>query len=95
MLDAMAEFWPQGASWTRPHGGLFLWAQVPEHIDTLQFLQERAVKEKVAYVPGVHFYPNLDGGRHAMRLNFSYADPDTIVEGSRRLGRALKKGLSE
>jgi len=95
MLDAMAEFWPQGASWTRPHGGLFLWAQVPEHIDTLQFLKERAVKEKVAYVPGVHFYPNLDGGRHAMRLNFSYADPDTIVEGSRRLGRALKKGLSE
>lgn len=95
MLDAMAEFWPQGATWTRPHGGLFLWAQVPESIDTLKFLGERAIEEKVAYVPGVHFYPNQDGGRNAMRLNFSYSDPETIVEGSRRLGTALKKGLNE
>ncbi len=92
MLDALVEFWPEGCSWTHPQGGLFLWARVPESIDTLDFFAD-AVEEKVAYVPGVHFYPNTDGGQNAMRLNFSYAPPDSIVEGIRRLGQALKKRL--
>ncbi|MCP4541261.1 MAG: PLP-dependent aminotransferase family protein [Chloroflexi bacterium] len=92
MLDALVEFWPEGCSWTRPQGGLFLWAKVPESIDTQEFFAD-AVKQKVAYVPGVHFYPNQDGGHNAMRLNFSYAPPDAIVEGIRRLGVALRRRL--
>jgi 2-aminoadipate transaminase len=92
MLDALAEFWPEGCSWTRPQGGLFLWARVPEAINTTDFFQE-ALSKKVAYVPGVHFYPNQDGGHHAMRLNFSYSTPDLIVEGIHRLGTALKEVL--
>jgi 2-aminoadipate transaminase len=93
MLDSLAEFWPEGCSWTHPMGGLFLWARVPESIDTTEFLHERALKEKVAYVPGVSFYPNADGGFDAMRLNFSFSDPAKIVEGIRRLGQALKETL--
>jgi 2-aminoadipate transaminase len=92
MLDALAEFWPEGSSWTHPQGGLFLWARVPEPLDTLEFAKT-AIAEKVAYVPGIHFYPNRDGGHNAMRLNFSYCPPETIVEGIRRLGVALKKAL--
>jgi len=93
MLDALAEFWPEECCWTHPDGGLFLWAQVPGGFDTREFLTQ-ALEEKVAYVPGIHFYPNEDGGFDAMRLNFSYSSPDTIVEGIRRLGVALKKRLS-
>lgn len=93
MLDALTEFWPDGSSWTHPQGGLFLWARVPESIDTTDFLNQVAIKEKVAYVPGISFYPNQDGGRNAMRLNFSFCQPDLIVEGIRRLGVALKKVL--
>ena len=92
MLDALAEFWPDSCSWTRPQGGLFLWAKVPESIDTVEFLKD-AVAQKVAYVPGVNFYPNRDGGHNAMRLNFSYCAPDLIVEGIHRLGTALKQVL--
>jgi 2-aminoadipate transaminase len=92
MLDALAEFWPAECSWFRPQGGLFLWAWAPESIDAAEFL-ETALKEKVAYVPGVNFYPNEDGGYNAMRLNFSYCPPERIVEGVRRLGTALKKAL--
>jgi 2-aminoadipate transaminase len=92
MLDALAEFWPDGCRWTRPQGGLFLWARVPESIDTVTFLKD-AVAQKVAYVPGVNFYPNQDGGHNAMRLNFSYCAPDVIVEGIHRLGTALKQVL--
>lgn len=93
MLDALAEFWPEGCSWTRPQGGLFLWARVPDSIHTTEFLR-RALEEKVAYVPGENFYPNGDGGFNAMRLNFSFCPPETIVEGIRRLGIALKKALA-
>ncbi len=92
MLDALSELWPDGCEWTHPQGGLFLWAQVPKPIDTVEFLHQ-ALEEKVAYVPGVNFYPNQDGGFQAMRLNFSFCCEETIVEGIRRLGLALKKTL--
>jgi 2-aminoadipate transaminase len=94
MLEALTEFWPEGCCWTHPQGGLFLWARVPESIDTAEFFH-RAVAEKVAYVPGANFYPNEDGGSNAMRLNFSYCPPEQIVEGIRRLGLALKKELRQ
>jgi 2-aminoadipate transaminase len=94
MLDALAEFWPEGCSWTRPRGGLFLWARVPESIDTTEFLKI-ALEEKVAFVPGVNFYAHRDGGHNCMRLNFSYCSTDVIVEGIRRLGVALKRALME
>jgi 2-aminoadipate transaminase len=94
MIEALEEFWPGGCCWTRPEGGLFLWAETPESVNTLDFM-ETALKNKVAYVPGVHFYPYADGGFNAMRLNFSYAQPETTVEGVRRLGTALKEKLVE
>ena len=92
MLDSLSEFWPEESSWTQPQGGLFLWARAPESIDTLALLP-RALENKVAYVPGVNFYPHEDGGKNAMRLNFSNAQPEFIVEGIRRLGIALKDEL--
>ncbi len=92
MHEALEEFWPDSCSWTRPAGGLFLWARVPEGIDTTDLLR-KAVERKVAYVPGVNFYPHEDGGFNAMRLNFSNAKPEQIVEGVRRLGELLKQEL--
>ena len=93
MLDALTEFWPEECSWTQPQGGLFLWARPPESIDSLELLNV-ALKRKVAFVPGVNFYPDGDGGHNAMRLNFSNAKPDMIVEGIQRLGLTLKEVLS-
>jgi 2-aminoadipate transaminase len=92
MLDALVELWPEGCSWTHPQGGMFLWARVPESIDTQELFAD-AVAEKVAYVPGISFYPNQDGGHNAMRLNFSYSSPDLIAKGIGRLGAVLKKKL--
>ncbi len=92
MLDALEEFWPEGCSWTRPEGGLFLWAQAPDCVDGVSMLKV-ALDHKVAFVPGVNFYPHADGGQNAMRLNFSCAKPDSIVEGIHRLGRAIKDVL--
>lgn len=93
MLDSLAEFWPEECSWTHPQGGLFLWARAPENINTREFMP-KAIEKKVAFVPGVHFFPYADGGYNAMRLNFSNAQPEQIVEGIRRLGWAFKEELS-
>ena len=93
MLDALTEHWPEGSSWTNPQGGLFLWAETPEVIDTDDFFK-KAIAANVAYVPGIAFYPNEEGGHNSMRLNFSYSNPATINEGIFRLGRALKEEIA-
>jgi 2-aminoadipate transaminase len=93
MLDAIAEHWPEEVKYTRPAGGLFLWARTPEEIDTRDLL-EAAVAEKVAYVPGFAFYPDEQGGRHAMRLNFSFSQEQVINEGIYRLGTVIKRALA-
>ncbi len=93
MLESLEENWPGEASWTSPQGGLFLWAQAPESINTREFL-ETAVAAKVAYVPGFAFYPYEQGGEHTMRLNFSNATEEMINEGVFRLGRAMKEQIT-
>ncbi|MCJ7512026.1 MAG: PLP-dependent aminotransferase family protein [Anaerolineales bacterium] len=92
MMDAIAEHFPQEVTYTKPLGGLFLWARAPEAINTRDFLL-KAVEAKVAYVPGFAFYPGEQGGEHSMRLNFSNASIEMINEGIFRLGRAMKEEL--
>jgi 2-aminoadipate transaminase len=89
MLDALAEFFPREAEWTRPQGGMFVWATLPDFIDTTDLLA-RALRENVAFVPGSGAY--LDGrGHSSMRLNFSASDGDDIREGIRRIGEVIKE----
>ena len=68
-----------------------MWTICPESINTMDLL-EKAVAEKVAYVPGSVFYPD-DSGTNTMRLNFSNARSDLIPEGIQRLGRVLKHAI--
>ena len=91
MLDALEEHMPAGVKWTHPKGGLFLWLSVPEEISTVEMFQD-AVAQKVAYVPGVSFFPFGDV-ENSMRLNFSYATPDEINEGIARLARVIRMRL--
>jgi 2-aminoadipate transaminase len=88
MLRALEAHFPDGVTWTRPQGGLFLWVRFPEGMDAADILRV-AVTQKVAFVPGQPFFPDGSGANTA-RLNFSYATPETIEEGIRRLGVALK-----
>jgi 2-aminoadipate transaminase len=89
MLDALAEHFPPQAEWTRPGGGLFIWATLPDFIDTTDLLA-RALRDNVAFVPGEQAY--FDGrGRNSMRLNFSISDEDTIREGIRRIGKVIEE----
>ena len=91
MLDALAEHFPAEATWTRPEGGLFVWATMPSYIDTTDLLA-RALQENVAFVPGRGAY--LDGrGGSEMRLNFSGVGDQEIREGIRRIGKVVREQL--
>jgi 2-aminoadipate transaminase len=92
MLDALAEHFPAQAEWTHPNGGLFIWAKLPEFIDTTDLLA-RALRENVAFVPGAAAY--LDGrGHNAMRLNFSAVDEADIREGVARIGKVVAEQVA-
>jgi len=90
MDAALRKEMPAGYRWTRPEGGMFLWVTGPAELDGLALL-ERAIKEKVAFVPGRDFFPSDSGGNY-LRLNFSNSTPERIREGVRRLGALCRAG---
>jgi len=92
MLEALATWFPREAAWTQPEGGLFIWATLPDYIDTTDLLA-RALSENVAFVPGRAAY--LDGrGGSSMRLNFSGVVEDQIREGVRRIGKVVAEQVA-
>lgn len=91
MHSALAVRFPEGSTWTRPDGGMFLLVTLPARIETGSLL-ERALVRRVAFVPGTDFH--LDGqGHNTLRLNFSHATPERIEEGVKRLGSAVAEML--
>jgi 2-aminoadipate transaminase len=92
MREALAEYMPREATWTEPNGGLFIWARMPDYIDTTDLLA-RALRENVAFVPGRAAY--LDGrGGSEMRLNFSGITEEDIREGVRRVGKIVREQVA-
>jgi DNA-binding transcriptional MocR family regulator len=88
MLAALKTHMPEGVTWTRPGGGLFVWLRLPDGMDGASLL-DRAVKEAgVAFVPGAAFFHD-DRGRNALRLSYSLATEAEIAEGTARLAKLL------
>lgn len=91
MLDAMDEFFPKQASWTRPEGGMFIWVTLPKHINAMQLLDE-SVAAKVAFVPGGPFYAN-EPEHNTLRLSFVTVSPEKIRAGIKILGELIQSKL--
>jgi 2-aminoadipate transaminase len=89
MLEALEESFGPEATWTRPAGGMFVWATLPDYIDTTDLLA-RALRANVAFVPGRAAYVDGRGGSE-MRLNFSGSTDDRIREGVRRIGAVVQE----
>jgi DNA-binding transcriptional MocR family regulator len=88
MLAGLERHFPDGVTWSRPDGGLFLMVTLPAHMNAADVLQ-RAIAEHVAFVPGEDFH--LQGGANTFRLNFSNAQPERIALGIERLGALLRR----
>lgn len=93
LLDALETHMPEGVAWTQPRGGFFCWLTLSHGIDAVE-LSERAMAERVAFVPGVPFF--ADGrGRNNLRLAFSRIDDELIPEGVRRLAALVRRAVKE
>ncbi len=92
MVKLMEESFPPEVHFTRPEGGMFLWVTLPEGVSSLK-LFDRAIKEKVAFVPGQAFFSD-GSGSNTMRLNFSNCDEEKITQGIERLAKAIRAEVS-
>jgi 2-aminoadipate transaminase len=88
MLKVMAETFPDSITYTRPHGGMFIWVTLPEGCSSMAVF-DAALKEHVAVLPGTPFYID-GGGSNTLRLNFSNSTDEKIVTGIRRLAQVIK-----
>lgn len=89
MLTCLQKYMPDGVTWTRPEGGMFVWVTLPPALDGAELLAESLKTQKVAFVPGRAFFADGSNG-NTLRLSFSQADEATIEEGIERLGRLLE-----
>ena len=89
MLGAFEKNMPEGVTWTRPEGGLFLFLTLPEGYDAEELFQI-AIEKNVAFVLGTVFFVN-GGGKNTMRINFSYMSEEMNIEGVKRLADAIKE----
>ncbi len=82
----------EGVSWNEPDGGMFLWVQLPKHINAVDMLP-KAVERNVAYVPGAAFY--ADNAQHnTLRLCFVTATVEQIDTGIAALAKTIKELLA-
>ncbi len=91
MIDTMRAEFPPECKFTDPDGGLFTWVELPDYIDTRE-LAPKAMAQNVAYVPGSGFYPS-GNTKNCMRLNYSNATDERIVEGIKRLAKVIKEAM--
>ena len=83
---------PNGVTWTRPEGGMFVWLTLPEGLDTRELLRVAIERERIVFVPGSPFFRDGSGDRH-LRLSYTGSDEATIADGIGRLGRLVAEHL--
>lgn len=88
MLNALEKYFPKCMHWSKPEGGMFIWAEGPKGLDTLE-LYHTAISNNVAYVPGTFFFTQKGEGRETMRLNFTMSDEATLDRAVKVLGTVL------
>jgi 2-aminoadipate transaminase len=88
MVELVGALFPPEVRCTKPEGGMFLWMTLPEGMSAFR-LFERALEQKVAFVPGQAFFAG-GGGENTLRLNFSNASTEGIREGMERLARVYR-----
>ncbi|MFC7394200.1 PLP-dependent aminotransferase family protein [Scopulibacillus cellulosilyticus] len=93
MLSSIKEFFPKSLNYSVPEGGLFIWIELPESVDSGE-LFTKCLESNVAFVPGTPFFPN-GTKKNTCRLNYSNMSKDKIIEGMKRMGEVLHRELEK
>ena len=92
MAQCVRESFPEGTRVVLPNGGLFMWLELPEGVDTLEMF-DYVFQKNIAYVPGGFFSPD-GSGKNTMRLNFSTSSEEQIRRGIPILGEMVCQYLA-
>jgi 2-aminoadipate transaminase len=94
LLASLARHFPNGARWSRPGGGMFVWMELDpdggREIDTVAALRRCVEEAGVAFIPGAAFTQDPKRGRHAVRLSFSTLEPAVIDQAVATMARFLR-----
>jgi 2-aminoadipate transaminase len=91
MLSSLGQNFGDGARWSRPEGGLFVWLQLPDGADLTAIRDKVLASADVGYLPGTNFAPDQVSGKNCARLCFGYNTPADIQEGIARLAEAFRR----
>lgn len=91
MIKAMKEYFPKEVKFTIPEGGMFLWVELPERVNTSELLDD-ALEAGVAYIPGSSFFADASG-KNTMRLNFTSVSEEQIAKGIKNLAGVFREAL--
>jgi 2-aminoadipate transaminase len=91
MLRCFEKYMPEGVTWTKPQGGLFLFLTLPDNLDT-DIILCKAIEKNVAFVAGSAFFCN-ESGHNKLRINFSFSDNKDIETGIKRLSSVIKEEI--
>ncbi len=94
MTEAIEKNFSKKISFTKPEGGLFIWASLPEGSDMLAFCR-KAIENKVAVVPGNAFLTDDTASTECFRMNFSTPTDEQLVTGCEILGKITKELFGE
>lgn len=79
MMEQLAQKCP-AIQFTKPEGGMFLWAELPSNISADAFVRH-CLAQKLALVPGIAFMADDTAPCNAVRMNFSTPTKEQIVKG--------------
>lgn len=97
MLESLERFMPQrdDVSWTHPTGGMFIWLNLPQGVDSSDLLRRVLASDvPVGFVPGEAFYSANPEVNHC-RLSFVTVPSQKIRDGVASLAKALNALLEE
>lgn len=91
-LECLPREFPEGATWSHPDGGYFLWVDLPVGVGCEQLLAD-ATERGVTFVKGTDFFVDA-GGEESIRLAFSYPSVAEIREGLAVLGDLVREAAA-
>ena len=81
---------PNGITYHKIEGGLFIWCDLPEHVNMLDFCK-KLTERKVCVVPGNAFLTDGDLPCHSFRINFSTPTDEDLTQGIKEIGKLAKE----
>lgn len=91
MVEMIKMYFPKEIKFTDPEGGMFLWLELPEGLDSDKILDD-AVANGLAYIPGESFFSH-EGVKNTVRMNFTMVHDEQIREGIKKLGEVFCKHI--